>query len=255
MSEPPGGPPTDGPLGPWPVDRLWDWFAAFHATDDGQRRSRAAAARRGVPDLAEDLHHEWFLSVCTTLDRLRSGGGELPVWIASEDAATAYVLRALDNDAVDAARRRSRERRVRAIHRVDGDGEDLEPGVEDEGLAGADLNQALDRVVHDLNDHLRNGTGGCPGCPSEPVVRICLGVVARLRDPQRRPPVHQLRGGTTEWDQLVYEVMAVVAPERVTTNQDGQMTEGTRQTKRRYGSCARRLLDELLGRHLDGRLP
>ena len=254
MSDASDGATSDGPSGPWGVERLSDWFTAFHATDDARRRSRAAAARRGVPDLSDDLHHEWFLSVCTTLERVRSGDGAVPVWIASEEAATAYVLRALDNDAVDAARRRSREPEVRRPRHAD-DRDDLEPGVDDEGLARADLDQALTQVVRDLNDHLRDGTGGCPGCPSELTVRICLGVVARLRDPRRRPLADQLRGGTTEWDQLVYEVMAVVAPERVATTEDGRMAERTRQAKRRCGGCARQLLDDLLGRHLDGGMP
>lgn len=241
--------------GPWGPTRFSEWFATFHSSDVARRRTRAAAARRGVLDQAEDLHHEWYLSVCTTVHRAISGEGSLPDWIVSEDAATAYVLRALDNDALDAARRRSREPSVQSPRPGDRDGETTEVGIDDDGLAAADLDQALTQVVRDLNDHLRNGTGGCPGCPSELTVRICLGVVARLRDPDIRPPVEQLRGGTTEWDRLVYEVMSIVAPERMAVTPDGQMAERTRQAKRRCGGCARRLLDELLGRHLDGGTP
>ncbi|MFZ4434346.1 MAG: hypothetical protein ACOYOQ_14230 [Microthrixaceae bacterium] len=249
------GPGADDLHGPWGPTRFSAWFATFHSSDDARRRSRAAAARRGVPDLADDLHHEWYLSVCTTVHRAANDDGGIPDWIISEEAATAYVLRALDNDALDAARRRAREPSVQSPRHGDRDDEIIDVAVNDDGLAAAELNQALAQVVRDLNDHLRDGSGGCPGCPSELTVRICLGVVARLRDPDRLPPVEQLRGGTTEWDRLVYEVMSIVAPERMAVTADGRMAERTRQAKRRCGGCARRLLDELLGRHLDGGTP
>jgi hypothetical protein len=238
----------------WSLERFSDWFVGFHATPEARTRSRNAAARRALLDVADDLHHEWYLSIGTTVARLRSTGSPLPDWLASEEAAMRYALRALANDAIDLGRQRERSP-VPHPFCATPEGEDdllVRWASHDSGIDQTDVNAVLWAITGDLNRLLKGRAGGCPGCSSELVVRICLGVVARLRDPLTNCSKELARGGTNEWDKLIYDVIAQVAPERSDTTPDGRIGQRTRQTKHRCGRCVHRLLSELLALHLYG---
>lgn len=203
--------------------------------------------------MAEDLHTEWYLSIRTTMDRLRDRGGTLPEWLDDEDGATRYAARALANDAIDLGRAQSRAARTFSdLGRPDGAVLEVVDPRSDvfASATTASLSDVLEVMARELSDLLAAGSGGCPGCTATHAVMICMGVVERLRFPAEADDgAAGLRGGTTEWDRQLYDVMLEVAPDRMTLTPDARMDARARKFKQRCGSCAEALLRELVSAH------
>jgi len=241
---------------PWSPERFERWFVEFWSTPEARDRSRAVAARHGVADMADDLHTEWYLSIRTTLDRLRDRDGALPDWLDGDDAAVRYAARALANDALDLGRAQGRSAHTFSdLSRPDG------PEVEfaDERVdvfasaVTGNFDDALEVMARELSAMLTAGAGGCPGCTATHAVMICMGVVERLRFPAEVDgDAADLRGGTTEWDRRLYDVMLEVAPDRMSLTPDNRMDARARKFKQRCGSCAEGLLHELVAAHVFG---
>ncbi len=214
------------------------------------------AGRQGVGDMADDLHTEWYLSIRTTLERLRDRAGTLPEWLDDEDDAIRYAVRALRNDALDLGRVQGRSPHTFS-DLSHPDGPEFE--VEDQGVdvfvaaTAANETDALQAMAGELSAMLVSGAGGCPGCTAVHSVRICMCVVERLRYPEvGEGAAADLRGGTTEWDRRLYDVMLEVAPDRMSLTPDGRMDARARKFKQRCGACAEDLLRALVATHVSG---
>lgn len=243
---------NDGAMG-WSVGQFERWFFDYYPSDAGRHACSSCAYRRHITEFADDLYQDWFLSIKATVDAMSRDGRSLPAWLDDPESARRYVLRALDNDAVDIVRQRSRLP-VSASARVDGTGSPLEEAADsryaDDGPLGMDAvigaADAVTEARRALGLMLANGSGGCPGCTALMTVQLALGVLELLTDGSSSPEPSTLRGGTDEWDRTLYEALERVAPDRV-GRVGGRVDSRTRQLKRRCGECARRLLGNLIG--------
>lgn len=227
----------------------------YWASAAANEHSRSVAVRKGVADMADDLHMEWYLSLRTTLDRLRDRDGSMPEWLDDEQAALRYSLRALNNDANDLGAARSRAPHTFSdISRDDiTPFEVADPRVDVAASVTTEPHDVLLSIAGELSGMLVTGEGGCPGCTATNTVRICMGVVERLRwsaDPEGAAA--GLRGGTTDWDRRLYDVMIEVAPDRMSVGSDNRMKASARKFKERCGACAELLLRKLLAVHVFG---
>ncbi len=191
--------------------------------------------------MADDLSTEWYLSVRTTLDRLRDHGGGLPEWLNDDEAACRYAARALANDALDLGRQRSRMPQMSASSTSGAPSMEESAAFASRAVSPATVvswNEGLREMVGALNGLLATGGGGCPGCTSVMTAQLALGVLELLRfSPGGDSTAQDGRGGKTEWSQLVYEVLERLFPQRV-TRVDGRMDARSRQLHKRCGDCA-----------------
>jgi hypothetical protein len=240
------------PVG-WSRETFERWFVDHWGTTEARHRCQAVAARHGVADMADDLHTEWYLSIRTTLDRLDERRAPLPDWIDDEEGATRYAARALDNDALDLGRVRGRSAHTFSdLGLPDGPAIELADVHVDVAASATmpGLQESLELLARELSDLLESGRGGCPGCTAVDAVRICMGVVERARSAAEVVgQAATLRGGTTEWDRRLYEVMMDVAPERMTRTGGNRLSDAARRFKSRCKICAEKLLVELIDGH------
>ena len=250
----------------WSHDRYVDWFDGYHASDAAYQVTVAVASRNDVADLAEDLHTEWRLSVRTSVDRLRSRGRSLPVWMVDDEAATRYAVRHLTNDALDLGRTKVRASSAFHSLSVSSHSHDV-IDVDDQSSEQTPRSESsgpLESMARELGVMLEAGVGGCPGCTSVQTVTICMGVVERLRFPgelevvpgadlltvqgREEPPEG------TDWRSSVSEILPELAPSsgpapgRMPPDPVLQRGPASR-FEQRCGSCAVSLLERLVASH------
>ncbi|MFN8052766.1 MAG: hypothetical protein U0Q22_15065 [Acidimicrobiales bacterium] len=242
----------------WSVERFEVWFHDFHSSPDGRRACAACAQKRHIAEFADDLYQDWYLSIRSTVDSMRSANQQLPSWLGDDESARRYSLRALDNDAIDIVRHRGRLPVSASVY-TDGTGNPLDDLVgpadsydsPESAVATREASDGLNGVRRTLATMMVSGTGGCPGCKALMSVQLALGVLELLTDGRASTDSAEVRGGTDEWDRALYAALERVAPERVGRS-DGRMDARTRQLKRRCGDCARRLLGDLVGSAIGG---
>jgi hypothetical protein len=121
---------------------------------------------------------------------------------------------------------------------------DPRPGVETSVLDRNDLDGLRRRV----SARLHGGQLRCPGCHSAIVAGATLAVIDGFADAAPSgAPATQTAGGSTELDELIYDGLVRVAPDRIQADAQGRMSDAARALKSRCGRCVRRLLTELLG--------
>ena len=109
----------------------------------------------------------------------------------------------------------------------------------------------LDGLRRRVSARLHRGQLRCPGCHSAIVAGAALAVIDGFADIAPSPaPATRTAGGSTELDELIYDGLVRVAPDRIHADAHGRMSDAARALKSRCGRCVRRLLTELLG---DGR--
>ena len=65
-------------------------------------------------------------------------------------------------------------------------------------------------------------------------------------------PATRQRADRPRLDELIYDGLVRVAPDRIQADERGRMSDAARALKSRCGRCVRRLLTELLGGELRG---
>jgi hypothetical protein len=177
-------------------------------------------------------------------------GRELPAWVDDEESATRYVVRALHNDAIDLGRKRCRLESRQVADGDDALARSWDPR-ETSPYSEVERRFDLDDAVAELNRMIAEDASPCPNCRKDLAFGICLAVVEMLRgsegidDGTAGEPV-QPRGGTTEWDQVLYEVLDRLMPSGV-TRRDGRIDGRTRKVKQRCGVCCQQVLQLVLG--------
>jgi hypothetical protein len=230
----------------WEVEAFILWFAALSQSVSAREAAYRVAARRGMPELVDDLRSKWVESMMITLVNCREEGRALD--IASEDDARAYAYRALDNSAKDLLRSPSRRERAFDVRSELGDEVvDLRETPAEE----VEFNHLVQGARRELKRLARGGYSGSHSCKGGQCVSIataCLDIAAGRNLVEATA---LMRGGTTEWDRLVYAAIDMLYPEHK-GDEAGRRSAVTRQMKSRCGKCAQALLSEVLSTMSDG---
>jgi hypothetical protein len=231
---------------PWAAEDFATWLLVYaYGAEAARLVARVCANHHLPPAVADDLRQEWVLSLLRTAER------RLPEWIETESEARAYALRALPNRAIEFTRRGRR------------DPEPLEP--REQALGGATLpwhqhagpptdDHWCEHTRRHVTTAFHDGAITCSGCPAPRVVSIALWVIAAVcdEDDARGLPAWaaEIKGGTTEFDQLVYQALVHDLPEQYVRDDSGRFPDSARKRKERCGRCVRELLvDASAGSH------
>jgi hypothetical protein len=236
-------------------DEFERWLLDFAYGSDGSAALRSVGSRyRLSGTVLDDLRQDWVMSILGTLGRRRAAGHDQPM-VDDAEGARRYAWRVLGNRAVDLLRSPSgREADWRfPVDDVQDDPlerlADPRPGVEATVLAGNDL----DGLRHEVAARLHRGQLRCPGCHGAIVAGAALAVIDGFADvAPSAAPATQTAGGSTELDELIYDGLVRVAPDRIQADDRGRMSDAARALKSRCGRCVRRLLVELLGASIGG---
>ena len=231
-------------------DEFERWLLAFAYSTKGSAALRSVGSRyRLSGTVLDDLRQDWVMSILGTLGRRRAGGHDLSL-VDDAEGARRYAWRVLGNLAIDLVRSPagreadwrpgSDDSRDEPLERVADPG----PGVEASVVARSDL----DRLRRLVAARLHRGQLRCPGCHVAIVAGAALAVIDGLADavPPGGPPT-QTAGGSTELDELIYDGLIRVAPDRIQADEHGRMSDAARALKSRCGRCVRRLLGDVLG--------
>jgi hypothetical protein len=231
-------------------DEFERWLLAFAYSAEGSAALRSIGSRyRLPPAVLDDLRQDWVMSILGTLGRRRDRNQNERV-VDNADGARRYAWRVLTNRAIDLVRSPVGREVDWRSGRDDSLGDPLErvadpaPGVEASIVARSDLD-GLRRLV---SARLHHGELRCPGCHGAIVAGAALAVIDGLADvAPPGAPATQTAGGSTELDELIYDGLTRVAPDRIKADEHGRMSDAARALKSRCGRCVRRLLTEVLG--------
>lgn len=225
------------------------WLLGFAYGTDGSAALRSIGSRYRLPGaVLDDLRQDWVMSILGTLGRRQASGHTEPL-VDDAEGARRYAWRVLGNRAIDFMRSPiGREADWRVI--VDDTHEhplvrlaDTRPGVEASVLARHDL----DGLRRQVSARLHRGQLRCPGCHGAIVAGAALAVIDGFADvAPAGAAATQVSGGSTELDELIYDGLVRVAPDRIHADERGRMSDAARALKSRCGRCVRRLLTELL---------
>lgn len=252
-------------LDTWSVTAFRQWFDEFVTTAEARSACVNAARRVGATHLSDDLAQEWWLSMRGTLDRLDARNATMPEWIGDDTAARRYAFRALNNRAVDLVRT------VRPTVALDVDVRDgstmpasaslghvsgtrvdhsaLPADGHAEPSAAAERLLMCDQWARTIMFRRDAGLIVHHGCRTDLLVQMLLTIVEWVRD-DKPFAAADVRGGSSEWDRLVYAALEATDPSRwagVSTN------PANRQRKGRYGRAARHELELLVAAGRDER--
>ncbi len=218
------------------------WLDAFVYSSTATRALESYCARYGLRQELDDARHVWYLRLEGTHRR-----GNIPETLKNEDAATGYALRAMRNAVVDLARGSGTEASVAPDDpRMMGAIEDRDVDVNPEAATELKFDASCESVRRGISISIRERSITCSGVRSEEVGAIALYVVNALcaDDNKRNEGAEQaanLRGGTTEFDRLIYQAMAEVVPHRMNFK-DNRASDASRTYKRRCTPCVRRVI-------------
>lgn len=216
----------------WTTDAFMAWFDQFAVSAQAATNVRRVARRYGLADVSEDLTHEWYVKVRSTMDNKARRGepaGEFP----DEDAARGYVYRALRYAAQGILGSRIRD----WTEVLDDD-----PALETSDPA---LVCAVDHIRLDLVRMWRSnpkGRHGCTGARCIPTALASVEIGVGVRTTPESSPAQT--GGRSDWQCIVAEAMCLLWPQ-LRPNGDPRHDQQSRQMMSRCGRCAQEVLVEL----------